>query len=367
MPRDRRNPRASESHLPTGTLVLVSLPPADLPAISVLLPVYNAERFLPECLDSLEAQTLKDFEVIALDDGSTDGSWKLLEDRAQQDRRFRPVSRPHRGLVTTLNDGLDLCRGPLLARMDADDRCEPHRLEAQAAAFAARPAPDVVSCLVEHFPTDAVGDGFRIYEAWLNGLRTHDEICRERFVESPIPHPTAIIRSSALRATGGYREAGFPEDYDLWLRLMARGARFCKVPEVLYHWRHHDERLTRKDPVYSVERFLACKAHHLAKGPLAGCEKTIVWGAGQTGRRLSKHLLREGVALETFVDIDPKKIGRTLRSRPVIAPEELPALLHGHGRAVVLAAVSSRGARALIRARLSRLDLIEGEGFWCVA
>ena len=138
-----------------------------------------------------------------------------------------------------------------------------------------------------------------------------------------------------------------------------------EVERYLYFWREHAERLTRVDARYSVENFLRCKAKYLLSGPLADCERVVVWGAGQTGRRLSKHLLRDGAPIEAFVDIDPEKIGSTLRKKPIIDPDELSALI-GRGT-VVLAAVGSRGARELIRGRLNAIGLREGREYWCVA
>ncbi len=340
---------------------------ADTPEISVLMPVRDAADYVDEALRSLAAQTFADFEVVAVDDGSVDGSPALLDDWGRRDGRFRVFHRPAEGLVPALNFGLTRCRGDLLARMDADDLCHPRRFELQRQAFRDDPSLDVVSCLVSHFPRPQVGEGFRIYEEWLNGLTDHEAILRERFIESPLPHPSVMLRRRRLEEAGGYRDVGWPEDYDLWLRMAAAGARFAKVDRALLQWREHGGRLTRTDGRYSVERFLECKACHLASGPLRDAPRVIVWGAGQIGRRLSKHLLRRGVALEGFIDIDPKKIGRTLRSLPVHAPEDLPRLLSGVGRAVTLAAVPSRGARALIRARLHGLGLVEARDFWCVA
>jgi len=337
------------------------------PSISVLLPVHNTEAYLEACLQSLARQTLSDFEVIAVDDGSSDHSGAILERAASSDSRFRLLRQPHRGLVQALNNGLDGCRGELVARLDADDLAHPRRFELQAEAFSRADGPDVVSSLVAHFPRQNLGEGFRIYESWLNSLVEHEDILRERFIESPLPHPSVMMRRQELIDVGGYRDRGWPEDYDLWLRLAAAGKRFAKVPQVLCLWRQHEARLTRTDPRYSVERFLACKAYHLVAGPLATCQKLILWGAGQTGRRLSKHLQRANAPLAAFVDIDRRKIGGTLRSVPVHAPDELPALLRDDGQIIVLAAVSSRGARALIRRRLDALGLQEAHDYWCVA
>lgn len=326
----------------------------------------DAADHLVACLESLGRQTCADFEVIAVDDGSTDGSAAILQSWATADRRFRPFSIPAQGLVAALNVGLDHCRSDLVARMDADDRCHPERFADQLELLR-DPTLDVVSCRVRHFPEDAVGKGFRIYEDWLNSLLSYDEIVRDRFIESPVAHPSVMVRRRALLAAGGYRDRGWPEDYDLWLRLAAAGARFAKVPRTLYFWRDHAQRLTRNDRRYAVERFLECKAEHLMQGPLAGIDRLVVWGAGQTGRRLSKHLLRRGAPIVAFLDIDPAKVGSTRRGKPILLPEDLPHLLSRPGRTVVLAAVSSRGARPIIRRHLTDLGLRETRDFWCAA
>lgn len=336
-----------------------------IPSVSVLLPVRDAAPWLDDCLASLARQTLVDFEVVAVDDGSTDDSGSILDRWAMRDRRFSVIHQPHRGLVPALNRGLAHCRGELVARMDADDVSHPRRLELQAGLLAALPGISVVSCLVRHFPSRAVAEGFRLYENWLNSLTDHGEMARERFIESPLAHPSAMVRREALEAAGGWRDNGWPEDYDLWLRLFEAGVGFAKVARPLFFWREHGGRLTRNDDRYSVPSFLRCKAHYLARGPLAETGRVVLWGAGQTGRRLSKALRDEGVGIELVIDIDPAKIGGTLRGIPVAGPDELAD--HIDSETVVLAAVASRGARGLIRERLSALGLVEGDSFWCVA
>ncbi len=336
-----------------------------VPAVSVLLPVRDARPHLGDCIASLSRQTLSDFEVVAVDDGSLDGSAGLLDAWAGRDPRVRVLHLPPSGLVAALNAGLGECRAPLVARMDGDDISHPRRLELQARELEGRPGIGVVSCLVRHFPRRRVAEGFRIYEGWLNSMTTPAAIARERFVESPVAHPSVMVRRELLDRAGGYRDFDGPEDYDLWLRLMERGVEIAKVERTLYFWREHGERLTRVDGRYSADNFLRCKARYLLSGPLAGSRRVVMWGAGRTGRRLSRHLLREGAPLACFIDIDPEKIGRTLRGLPIIGVEDLPAML-GAGT-VVLAAVASRGARELIRKQLDAMGLVEGAGYWCVA
>lgn len=339
-------------------------------SVSVLLPVFNAGRFLDACLSSLAAQTLDAFEVVIVDDGSSDSTTEIIESWMERDDRLRVVHTPHRGLVAALNTGLDHCCGSLIARMDADDIAHPERLERQQQALEDHPEIDVLGSNVAHFSTadDGVGLGLRIYEQWLNSLVDDHEIRRDLFVESPLAHPSVMVRRRAFQAVDGYLDNGWPEDYDLWLRMAAAGATFSKLRSTLLQWRDHPERLTRTDRRYAVTRFLECKAHHLVAGPLAGRERVIIWGAGQTGRRLSKFLLRLGAPLEAFVDIDPRKCGKTLRRLPIISPEELEERrFAGDESPLLLAAVPSRGARAKIRARLESRGWQETRDFWCVA
>ena len=337
------------------------------PRISVLMPVYNAAGTLPETLQSIAAQTLGHFEVIAVDDGSDDDSGMILEAWRRGDRRIKPVYADRAGLVSALNHGLSLCKGDWVARMDADDRMHPDRLARQAALLESRPEISVAGSLVEIFADGPVGEGMKVYEAWLNSLVEPGDIAREIFIESPIAHPSAMVRRDVLVGLGGYRDAGWPEDYDLWLRCHAAGLQFAKVPETLLYWREHTGRLTHTDSRYSVENFLRVKARFLVDGPLNDRDGLIVWGAGQTGRRLSKHLVRMGRPVDAFVDISPRKIGGILRGAPVIDPGGLLETWSRYTRPMLIAAVSSRGARKLIRQALSDMGLVEVDDYLCAA
>jgi glycosyltransferase involved in cell wall biosynthesis len=335
--------------------------------ISVNMPCYNAQATVDEAVDSILRQTWRDLELIAVDDGSQDATPDRLEAWTRRDSRVRVARREHAGLVASLNAGWALCRGDLVARHDADDVALPDRLRAQADLLESHPGWAAVGCQVEGFPDADVREGFRVYLEWQNTLVEPEAIARQIFVESPLAHPSIVFRRWWLERMGCYQDHGWPEDYDLILRLHLAGAEMGKVARVLLQWREHPARLTRTDPRYSLEAFLRAKAHYLRRGPLADGPRVILWGAGHMGRRLSKHLVREGADLAAFVDIDPAKIGRTRRGRPIHDPEDLPRLLRELRPAVVLAAVGARGARQLIRARLTAMGLVEGADWWAVA
>jgi glycosyltransferase involved in cell wall biosynthesis len=337
------------------------------PAVSVLMPCRDAASTLEAAITSLVGQSLSDFELVVVDDGSGDATAEQLAAWAQRDRRLRLLRIEARGIIPALNAGLQACRAQIIARMDADDIAEPNRLQAQFEMLRARPDLAAVGCLVAGYPPERLAEGFRLYIEWQNRLTEPEAIAREMFIESPLVHSSMSIRREWLERLGGYQERGWPEDYDLWLRMHIAGARFAKVPVVLLYWRDRPDRLTRTDPRYSVENFLRAKAHYLVRGPLGGRDAVVVWGAGQMGRRLAKHLQREGAPLAAFVDIDPHKVGRKRRGCPIVAPESLPEVWRRYRRPALLACVGSRGARQLIREQLEAGGLSEGEDWWAAA
>jgi len=319
-------------------------------------------------MECLLGQTFGDFEIVAVDDGSTDGSADMLADFAAQDARVRVLSGPHRGLVTALNSGLAACRGALVARMDADDRTDQERLELQLEFLKAQPEIGVVGTLVRGLGlADApLRDGMVRYIAWQNDLVTPEAITRARFIESPLVHPTILARRSVLQDAGGYRQGDFPEDYDLWLRLLDQGVRMAKVPRVLHTWRDHGGRATRVDPRYAHERFRALKVAHLRRGPIGEGRPVVVWGAGKEGKLLLRAMREAGIEVPVVVEVDPRKMGNVIHGARVVAESDLDRVLAAQPGLVVLVAVGVPRARTLIGPALLRRGLVEGERFFFV-
>jgi glycosyltransferase involved in cell wall biosynthesis len=341
--------------------------PATAPRISVLLPCRNAAVTLDQAVESILCQTLDDFEVVAVDDGSTDETPARFDRWEREDQRIRVMHRSRAGLIESLNAGLAECRAPLIARMDADDRSHAERFASQATLLDDRLDLAAVGCLVEAFPLDAIGPGLKLYLDWQNSLTTSEAIAREIYVESPLVHPSVMMRADWVRRMGGYQDHGWAEDYDLWLRMHVAGGCFAKVPRTLFSWREHPGRLTHDDPRYAIDSFLRAKAHYLSLGPLQDRQSVMLWGAGIVGKKLSRLLLAEGLPLTAFVDIDPVKIGRTRRGLPVIGPQDFMSLWTKSPQPALLAAVGARGARALVREQITSFGLVEGRDWWAVA
>lgn len=328
------------------------------PLISVLMPVRNGGPWLAPAVASVLGQTWRKLELVLVDDHSSDGAIAALD---CSDPRLRLLRSPGRGLVAALNFAAAMARGPWLARMDADDLCLPQRLHVQMQHQQNHPHLDIVAARVAMLDVSDAG-GWRRYADWSNALTDPDAIARELFVESPLVHPSVLLPAALLQRLGGYRDGAFPEDYELWLRAAEAGCRFGKPEPVLLHWRDHPQRLTRTDPRYSPQRFLALKAQHLARWRLQG---RAVWigGAGPTGRRLHDAMRAENVSVLGFADVHPRRIGGLKRGLPVWPLSALQRMGADFG----LVAVGSPGARTQIRSELTELGLIEGEQWIFVA
>jgi GT2 family glycosyltransferase len=332
------------------------------PEISILLPVFDAEATLPASLRSVSRQTHRSWECIVVDDGSTDASRAVSAAAAASDPRFRVVATPHRGLVAALNAGLEHCRGRLIARMDADDCMRRDRLALQKAALDAAPELAAVGAHVRLFPRRDVGGGMRRYERWLNGMERPQDVRADAFVECPIAHPTLVARREVLLGFG-YREVGWPEDYDLFLRLHRAGHAVGVVPQRLLAKRCGPEGLSSRSAAYGMDRFTLCKASHLAESLLAGGDRYVLWGYGGTGRALHRALRERGKRAAAIVEVHPRRIGNTIQGAPVIAPDDLA---RWRGLPLV-ASVAGASARARIRAALGRAGYREVDDFVCAA
>lgn len=328
------------------------------PAISVLLPVRDGIEHLDEAMESLLAQTFEDFEVLTVDDGSTDGSVERAQEWAARDSRIRCHSQPATGIVAALEHGREAACGRYIARMDADDIAHSERFAEQYALMERDPDLAGCGCGVRYFPDDVVRDGARRYEGWLNGLETPEQVAASIFVECPLAHPTFFLRAAALEAVGGYSDPEWPEDYDLVLRMWANGARLASVPRVLHDWREGANRLSRTDSRYSPAAFLSCKVHHMQRTLLADRRSAVVWGAGPVGKTLARALLATGTPIDAFVELAPGKIGQMIHGAPVVdPPTALKDLSESLGAGPLhLSAVGQPGARTRI------IDQLESTG-----
>jgi glycosyltransferase involved in cell wall biosynthesis len=332
-----------------------------MPRVSILLPARNAAATLHACLSSIVRQTEPSWECVVVDDGSTDCTADIARALGRRDPRVLVVSTPPSGLIHALNEGLRHCRANLIARMDADDLMHGRRLAVQRDVLERDASLSAMGCHVRLFPRRSISPRLREYEAWLNGMRTADEIARDRFVECPVAHPTLMMRREM--AALGYENRRWPEDYDLVLRALASGMRIGVVPRRLLCWRHGAGTLSRTDPRYAQVQFIACKAHYLATGFLANTDDYVLWGYGATGRALRRALARLGRFPSHIVEVKQGRIGQRIHGAPVVVHTALQQL---RGRPIVVS-VARAGPRRDIRGVLGRMCFVEGQDYVCAA
>lgn len=333
------------------------------PGVSVLLPVYNGAATLDACLNSIRAQTHTDFEVALVDDGSTDETPQIAARHAAADPRIRVERIPHGGIIQALNHGLACSRGRYVARMDGDDLMHPQRLARQLAFLQTQPPGSLTGAQVRLFRPggDAPSAAGLRYIAWQNGLLDNAAIRREMFAESPISHPTFFAERALFTRLGGYRDAGWAEDYDLLFRAAQAGVPMAKLPEVLVDKGDGPHRLTRTSRIYRRSAMFRAKAHYFRDVFAAsGHARLIICGSGPSGRLVTKAFRAAGVEPGGIVDNVAGAPGRTVAGLPawgfpgVIQPENLAGfddalfvLCIGEpvGRAQFVAALTSLGRR----------------------
>src|SRR5256885_7165052 len=219
-----------------------------MPTISVIMSVYNAEKYLCKAIDSIVAQTFADFEFIVIDDGSTDSSPQILKRFAEKDSRLRVETRANKGLTRSLNEAIALSRGEFLARMDADDIALPNRLQIQ------------VDFLQAHSDVVLLGGGYELIDGAGRLLTkiippADDATLQEHALSgrTPICHPLAMMRRDAVAKVGGYDETlAAAQDLDLWLKLGEVGKLACG-PDILLRYRQHAHSVSEQTQSLQVQ------------------------------------------------------------------------------------------------------------------
>jgi glycosyltransferase involved in cell wall biosynthesis len=231
----------------------------DSSAVSIVMPVYNAETYLAEAIDSILSQSFTDFELIIINDGSKDGSGDLI--RAYTDPRIRYLENDrNRGVIFTLNKGIQACSAPLLARMDADDISLADRIGKQYRFMNTHPHAVVVATKVELINELGKPIGYWKEDNAHSSLQDIREFLP---VNNCIAHPSIMARTSVMKEMTYMDHQPGAEDYDLWLRICARGLEIHKIPEVLLKHRILPSSVTRGRQDNVFYRLAATKGRFL--------------------------------------------------------------------------------------------------------
>ncbi len=346
------------------------------PIISCLMPIYNCAPTLAKAVRSICWQTFKAWELILVDDGSSDDTVKIAETLAATDPRLRVFRKAHGGIVDTLNFAFKQSRAPFIARMDGDDISHPERFAEQMRYLQAHDDVTAVGCKIRVFPKKSITEGMMRYERWLNKACLPEILERDIFVESPLVHPSVLLRRSALEEVGLYEDGRWPEDYQLWLRMWLKGIKMAKVEKTLFFWRDLPKRLTRVDQRCSHDALRELKVTFFLKAFFTPAQEEqglrslpfdkrqlIIWGAGPNGKALAKTLRSHGLEPAYYTDILPARHGQTICGLKVLSLEQLPAP-EGY---FLVTAVGNPNSREEIRAFLKERGWQEGRDFRCMA
>jgi glycosyltransferase involved in cell wall biosynthesis len=235
------------------------------PLVSVVMPVYNTDKYLPESVESILNQTLHDWELIIICDSPSPETSEILDTYKKNDRRIRVIYQDHEGLIASLNRGISMAGGKFIARMDADDVSSHDRLQRQVLFMDQNPGCSLVSSHIEYIDESGKFSGY-----WKSDIRTKTvrEIKNRLPLKNCIAHPTVLIRSLVLKKYAYDPNQKKSEDYDLWLRMASDNLTLCKIPEALVKYRKHQSSVSKS--VIPVFLRIKCKSRYLKGQVLQG-------------------------------------------------------------------------------------------------
>lgn len=281
------------------------------PLVSILLPYKNTARFLDACLESIRDQDYPHWEVIAINDHSTDTSFDLVQSFAQKDPRITTYLNAGTGIITALRTAYTKSKGQLITRMDSDDLMTPIRVGHMTKDLITMGTGFLSVGQVHYFSERGIGKGYERYQNWLNGLTEKGGNFSEIYKECVIPSPCWMLYRSDLDACGAFKPDRYPEDYDLAFRFYALGLEVIPCTEKLLLWRDYDDRTSRTSEHYAQNYFLDIKIHYFLRLHLDKTKTLVVWGAGNKGKQIAKMLYEAGQEFHWVCD-NPKKIGKDI-------------------------------------------------------
>lgn len=275
------------------------------------MPVKNTGTFLGECLDSILKQTLQDWELIAVDDHSTDDSYDILASYADHEGRIKALKNIGDGIIMALRTAYRTASGQYITRMDSDDIMAPDKLELLSKRLRQKDKGHIAVGLVEYFSESELGEGYQNYAQWLNELTYTESNFSDIYKECAIPSPCWMVDRFDLDRCGGFMHDVYPEDYDLAFRFRKAGLKITSVKKVIHLWRDYTARTSRTDDNYSDNRFSELKIKHFLNQDHRPELPLILWGAGKKGKKIANLLKGHQVSFRWICN-NPNKINKEI-------------------------------------------------------
>ena len=290
--------------------------------VSILIPVRNGEQFLEECLKSIIDQTYTDWELIVVNDHSTDGTEKILESYSKEDNRISYFNNKGKGIIDALKLAYSKSSGELITRMDADDIMMPNKIELMADKLQEKGKGFVAVGLVEYFAENAVGEGYSYYQEWLNKLTVSETNFEELYRECVVPSPSWMVWQTDFEKLGKFDSEIYPEDYELCFRMYSAGLKIAGIPEIIHRWRDYSTRTSRTDANYADNFFLPLKMKYFFQIHRDTNRPLVIWGAGKKAKEVAKHLIEINEEFDWATN-NPNKIGKDIYGNILISDQEV--------------------------------------------
>ena len=319
--------------------------------VSILIPFKNTEEYLDECLLSIINQSYKNWEVLAVNDHSTDSSAKIVARFANIDKRIKLYSNKGNGIIEALRTAYKISTGHFVTRMDSDDIMKENRLEVMASALKKYGKGHLAVGQVRYFSHRGISNGYERYEQWLNQLTKTGNNYSEIYKECVIPSPCWMIYREDLDNCGAFTPDRYPEDYDLTFRFYGNNLKCIPCNQVLHMWRDYDTRTSRTSEHYAQNYFLDIKLHYFLKLDYDPKKVLTVWGAGYKGKEIAKGLKKRNIDFYWLCD-NPKKIGKEIYGKEM---HHFSILTEFKNPQSVIT-VANEGAQKMIRAYLTKLE-----------
>ncbi len=279
------------------------------PLISILTPFKNTEQYLTNCIESIINQSYTNWELLIVDDSSTDGSYNLVKSFAEKDPRIKLLKNTGSGIIDALRLGFNESSGAYITRMDSDDLMPKNKLEVLLNNLLKHGKQHVATGLVNYFSKDGISDGYSKYETWLNGLTKTGDNYSEIYKECVIPSPCWMIHREDFINCDGFNPNRYPEDYDLTFRFYKHSYKIIPCNKLLHYWRDYQTRTSRTHDNYAENTFLDIKMHYFLELDYDKNRPLVVWGAGWKGKTIAKTLLKKNIPFEWICN-NPQKIGK---------------------------------------------------------
>ncbi|MEM7297447.1 MAG: glycosyltransferase [Bacteroidota bacterium] len=320
----------------------------DSPLVSIIMAVKDTEPYLPACLNSIIAQTYENWELIAVNDHSSDKTPEILQEYSERDSRVRVFHSKRHKLIPTLKEGYDHVQGVLLNRMDSDDKMPADKLEVLVQEWKKYGKGHIIAGCTEHFVDEGeVGGGFRRYEQWLNEVARSGTHYQEIYKECVIPSHCWIIHKDDFDQVDAFNPEVYPEDYDLCFRFYKEKLKVIGIDKILHYWRDRSSRISRTWEEYKDNRYFDLKLRNFYELDRNETRPLVIWGAGRNGKDLVK-LIQEREKVVHWVCDNEKKIGKDVYGIKMRHFETIPQLDNPQ----ILIVITSRDEKSNIHSSL---------------